>query len=207
MLGDKMHKLASVFQQPDQNAIYRRLVSQWDDPASFLMEGNETTGEAWRTADQLPDFAERMAFLDTMTYLPDDILTKVDRASMSTSLEVRVPLLDHRLIEFAWTLPKKMRIRGSTTKWLLREVCYRHVPREIVDRPKMGFAIPLDKWLRGPLYEWADSLLDEQRIAEDGLFEPVAVRNAWEGFLDGRGNNQHGIWGLLQAQAWLERWA
>jgi asparagine synthase (glutamine-hydrolysing) len=207
MLGDKMHKLASVFRQSDQNAIYRRLVSQWDDPTSFLMGGNESTGEAWRTADQLSDFAERMAFLDTMTYLPDDILTKVDRASMSTSLEVRVPLLDHRLIEFAWTLPKRMRIRGSTTKWLLREVCYRHVPHEIIDRPKMGFAIPLDKWLRGPLYEWADSLLSEQRIADDGLFEPVAVRNAWEGFLDGRGNNQHGIWGLLQAQAWLERWA
>ena len=207
MLGDKMHKLASVFRQPDQNAIYLRLVSQWDDPASFMVEGSETTGEAWRTADQLPDFAERMAFLDTMTYLPDDILTKVDRASMSTSLEVRVPLLDHRLIEFAWTLPKRMRIRGSMTKWLLREVCYRHVPREIIDRPKMGFAIPLDKWLRGPLHEWADSLLDEKRILEDGLFEPIAVRNAWEGFLDGRGNNQHGIWGLLQAQAWLERWA
>lgn len=207
MLGDKMHKLASVFRQPDQNSIYRRLVSQWDDPAAFIAEGTETTAEAWRTADQLSDFAERMAFLDTVTYLPDDILTKVDRASMSISLEVRVPLLDHRLIEFAWTLPKRMRIRGSATKWLLRQVCYRHVPREIVDRPKMGFAIPLDSWLRGPLYEWADSLLDEKRIEDDGLFEPGAVRLAWEDFLDGKGNNQHGIWGLLQAQAWLERWA
>ena len=148
-----------------------------------------------------------MAFLDTVTYLPDDILTKVDRASMSTSLEIRVPLLDHRLIEFAWTLPKQMRVRGSTTKWLLREICYRHVPKEIVDRPKMGFAIPLDKWLRGPLYEWAESLLDKQKLEEGGLFEPGPVRAAWDQFLDGNGNVQNGIWGLLQAQAWLERWA
>lgn len=207
MMGDKMHKLASVFRQPDQNSVYRRLVSQWKDPSAMLMGGTETFGETWRSADQIPDFAERMAFLDTMTYLPDDILTKVDRASMSVSLEVRVPLLDHRLVEFAWTLPKEMRLRGSTTKWLLREVCYRHVPREIVDRPKMGFSVPLEGWLRGPLYEWADSLLDEQKIEEGGLFHPIAVKNAWEEFLAGRGNHQHGIWGLLQAQAWLERWA
>ena len=207
MLGDKMHKLASVFRQNDQNAIYRRLVSQWDDPGSFLVQGQESFSESWRTAEQILDFAERMAFLDTVTYLPDDILTKVDRASMSTSLEVRVPLLDHRLIEFAWTLPKHMRIRGSTTKWLLREICYRYVPKEIVDRPKMGFAIPLESWLRGPLYEWAESMLDEQKLEEDGLFDPGQVRAAWNRFLDGDGNLQHGIWGLLQAQAWLERWA
>ncbi|PPR60741.1 MAG: Asparagine synthetase [glutamine-hydrolyzing] 1 [Alphaproteobacteria bacterium MarineAlpha4_Bin2] len=207
MPGEKLHKLATVFRQPDENAIYRRLVSQWDDPAAFLSAGEETLGEAWRTSEELADFAERMAFLDTVTYLPDDILTKVDRASMSVSLEVRVPLLDHRLIEFAWTLPKRMRIRGSTTKWVLRQVCYRHVPQAIVERPKMGFAIPLASWLQGPLYEWADSLLDEKRLEEGGLFEPAVVRGAWEAFLDGKGNNHHGIWGLLQAQAWLEHWA
>ena len=207
LLGDKMHKLAATFRQNDQDGIYRRLVSQWDDPGAFLIDGQETFGEAWRTAEQISDFTERMAFLDTVTYLPDDILTKVDRASMSTSLEIRVPLLDHRLIEFAWTLPKQMRVRGSTTKWLLREICYRHVPKEIVDRPKMGFAIPLDKWLRGPLYEWAESLLDKQKLEEGGLFEPGPVRAAWDQFLDGNGNVQNGIWGILQAQAWLERWA
>ena len=207
MLGDKMHKLAAVFRQPDENSIYRRLVSQWPDPAVFITEGEESIGEMWRTAEQLGDFAERMAYLDTVTYLPDDILTKVDRASMSVSLEVRVPLIDHRLVEFAWTLPKRMRIRGSTTKWLLRQVCYRHVPQALIDRPKMGFAIPLDGWLRGPLYEWAEAQFDEKRLTEDGLFDPSAVRRAWEDFLDGKGNAQHGIWGLLQAQAWLERWA
>lgn len=207
MFGDKMHKLATVFRQPDENAIYRRLVSQWDNPTEFISSGKETFGEAWQTSEELVDFVDRMAFLDTVTYLPDDILTKVDRASMSVNLEVRVPLLDHRLIEFAWTLPKRMRIRGSTTKWLLRQVCYRHVPQAIVDRPKMGFAIPLDTWLKGPLYEWAESLLDKQRLEEDGLFKPLAVRSAWEAYLDGKGNYQHGIWGLLQAQAWLERWA
>ncbi len=207
MLGDKMHKLAAVFRQSDENAIYRRLVSQWPDPSTFISQGEESVGESWRTAEELHDFTERMAYLDTVTYLPDDILTKVDRASMSVSLEVRVPLLDHRLVEFAWTLPKRMRIRGSTTKWLLRQVCYRHVPQALIDRPKMGFAIPLDGWLRGPLYEWAEGQFDEKRLTEDGLFEPAAVRRAWEDFLDGKGNSQHGIWGLLQAQAWLERWA
>ncbi len=207
MLGDKMHKLAAVFRQSDENAIYRRLVSQWPDPSTFISKGEESVGESWRTAEELHDFTERMAYLDTVTYLPDDILTKVDRASMSVSLEVRVPLLDHRLVEFAWTLPKRMRIRESTTKWLLRQVCYRHVPQALIDRPKMGFAIPLDGWLRGPLYEWAEGQFDEKRLTEDGLFEPAAVRRAWEDFLDGKGNSQHGIWGLLQAQAWLERWA
>ena len=207
MLGDKMHKLATVFRQSDEDTIYRRLVSQWPDPSAFISQGEESVSESWRTAKELSDFTERMAYLDTVTYLPDDILTKVDRASMSVSLEVRVPLLDHRLIEFAWTLPKRMRIRGSTTKWLLRQVCYRHVPQNLIDRPKMGFAIPLDEWLRGPLYEWAEGQFDEKRLADDGLFEPAAVRHAWENFLDGKGNYQHGIWGLLQAQAWLERWA
>lgn len=207
MAGDKMHKLAAVLRQKGPDDIYRRLVSQWDDPGALLAGGREPIAEAWRVAGEIPDFAERMAFLDTVTYLPDDILTKVDRASMSVSLEVRVPLLDHRLVEFAWTLPKSMRLRGSTTKWLLRQVCYRHVPRELVDRPKMGFAVPLDAWLRGPLYDWAESLLDEKRLAADGLFDAAAVRAAWRRFLDGEGNLQHGIWGLLQAQAWLERWA
>ena len=207
MLGDKMHKLAAVFRQSDEDAIYRRLVSHWPEPSAFISQGEESVSESWRTAKELSDFTERMAYLDTVTYLPDDILTKVDRASMSVSLEVRVPLLDHRLIEFAWTLPKRMRIRGSTTKWLLRQVCYRHVPQNLIDRPKMGFAIPLDEWLRGPLYEWAEGQFGEKRLTDDGLFEPAAVRSAWENFLDGKSNSQHGIWGLLQAQAWLERWA
>ena len=139
-------------------------------------------------------------------YLPEDILVKVDRASMSVSLEVRVPLLDHRLVEFAWTMPKKMRLRNSTTKWLIREVCYRYIPKEIVDRPKMGFSIPLNAWLSGPLYEWADSLIREDRLTQQGIFNPTAVRKVWDDFLDGKGNYQHGIWGILQAQAWLERW-
>jgi len=207
LLGDKMHKLAGAFRQQSPDDIYRRLTSQWDDPAAFLTEGTEFSTEAWRSAANISDFSERMAFLDTVTYLPDDILAKVDRASMSVALEVRVPLLDHRVVEFAWSLPPRMRLRGDTTKWLLREICYRHVPRALVERPKMGFAVPLDTWLRGPLRDWAESLLDETRLAEEGLFQPDAVRAAWTHFLDGRDNAQHGIWGLLQAQAWLERWA
>ncbi len=207
MLGDKLHKLAAILAEDDADAIYRRLVSQWDDPAALLAGGEEAQCEIPAEAAALDDFAERMAFLDTVTYLPDDILAKVDRASMSVSLEVRVPLLDHRVVEFAWTLPRHMRLRGGTTKWLLRQVCHRYVPRELVERPKMGFAVPLDAWLRGPLREWAETLLDERRLAAEGWFEARAVRRAWERFLAGRGNLQHGLWCVLQAQSWLERYA
>ena len=207
MLGDKLHKLAAILPADGPDAIYRRLVSQWDDPAALLAGGDEAEAPVWQEAQAIEDFAERMAFLDTGTYLPDDILAKVDRASMSVSLEVRVPLLDHRVVEFAWTLPKHMRIREGTTKWLLRQVCHRYVPKEIVERPKMGFAIPLDGWLRGPLRDWAEALLAESRLEQEGMFRPKAVRRAWGDFLAGRGNLQHGIWGVLQAQAWMERWA
>ena len=206
ILGDKMHKLATVFRQPDQNSIYRRLVGQWEDPTIFLPVESKVNNDVWEIGNHLKDFAERMSFVDMLTYLPDDILTKVDRASMSFSLEVRVPLLDHRLVEFVWTLPKNMKIRGNTAKWLLRQVCYRHVPQKIVDRPKMGFSVPLDTWLRGPLREWSEHLLDKKHLTEHGIFSAEAVNNVWKEFLDGKGNHQHGIWGLLQVQAWLEHW-
>ena len=148
-----------------------------------------------------------MAFYDTVTYLPDDILTKVDRASMSVSLEARVPLIDHRLLEFAWSLPKRMRLRDGTSKWLLRQVLYRHVPAAIFDRPKSGFAVPIAAWLRGPLREWVENLLDEQRLREEGWFEPAPIRQAWSAHLAGQGNHWERLWGICVAQAWRERWA
>ena len=205
-LGDKLHKLATVLRQPDENAIYRRLVSQWEDPKALVLGANESPAAFWQQATSISDFIDRMAFLDTVTYLPDDLLTKVDRASMAVSLEVRVPLLDHRLVEFAWRLPQSMRLRGSITKWLLREVCYRHLPRALVDRPKAGFTVPLDSWLRGPLCGWAQDLLSPDRIRAQGIFDPMVVAACWQRFIDGKGNHQHGIWGLLQMQAWLEHW-
>jgi asparagine synthase (glutamine-hydrolysing) len=136
-------------------------------------------------------------------YLPNDILAKVDRAAMAVSLETRVPLLDPEVVEFAWRLPLDLKIRNGKSKWLLREVLYRHVPAKLIDRPKMGFGVPIDSWLRGPLREWAEALLDERRLREEGFFEPEPIRLAWEAHLKGQ-NNQHKLWTVLIFGSWLE---
>ncbi len=205
LAGDKAHKLAAGLRETSADSIYRSLVSHWQEP--IVIDGQTPNPALWDDAGAVSDFAERMAFLDTTTYLPDDILTKVDRASMSVSLEARVPLLDHRLIEFAWSLPRHMRLRDGTQKWLLRQVLYRHVPRDIVDRPKSGFAVPIADWLRVPLRDWAENLLDEQRLREEGWFDPIPVRRAWSEHLAGDGNHWEALWGICMAQAWRERWS
>jgi asparagine synthase (glutamine-hydrolysing) len=141
--------------------------------------------------------------LDTQSYLTDDILVKVDRAAMANSLETRVPMLDHRLVSLAWSMPIDLKVRDGQGKWLLRQVLNRHVPREMVERPKMGFAIPLDDWLRGPLRDWAESLLDDQRLQSEGYFSPAPIRTMWQEHLSGRKNWQHHLWTVLMFQAWL----
>lgn len=203
--GDKLHKLADVLADSN-DALYRRLVSQWPMPERVVQQVCEPAGIL---ADpslpcRIPDFLDRMQYCDLVTYLPDDILTKVDRASMAVSLEVRVPLLDHRVVEYAWTLPQSLKLRGRDSKWLLRQVLYRYVPRQLLERPKMGFGVPLDSWLRGPLRDWAESLLDANVLRQQGFLDPAPVRAAWADHLSGRRNLQYPLWTVLMFQAWLE---
>ena len=207
--GDKLHKLAGVLGSADPDALYRRLVSQWDDPDALVRGGREPRGLLWdeRVAAAIPDFVERMQYLDSVTYMPDDILAKVDRASMGVSLEARVPLLDHRVVEFAWRVPPSQKIRDGQGKWLLRQVLHRHVPRELVERPKSGFAVPIDAWLRGPLRDWAEDLLDERRLRAEGFFDPAPIRARWAEHLAGTRNHQHPLWNVLMFQAWYRRWS
>lgn len=202
--GDKLHKLGGVAAMPDTCAAYDWLISQYREVAP-LVQGvavpTDAPGrEAW-AAVGLAD-AERMMLADALGYLPDDIMVKVDRAAMAVSLETRAPFLDHHVVEFAFRLPLRRRIRTGRTKWLLRELLDRHVPRALVERPKMGFGIPIDQWLRGPLRDWASSLLEEGRLREQGLLHTEPVARAWREHQSGRRNHQHFLWNVLMFQSW-----
>lgn len=205
-IGDKLHKGANVLASGSVDALYLGLASHWADPASVVIGGLEPATLLTGNAPNLSglDEIERMMALDMLTYLPDDILAKVDRASMGVSLESRVPFLDHRVVEFAWRLPQAMKLREGQTKWALRQVLYRHVPKALIERPKMGFAVPLQDWLRGPLRDWAESLLDEARLEREGYFHPAPVRQKWAEYLSGQRNWTPHLWCVLMFQAWLE---
>jgi asparagine synthase (glutamine-hydrolysing) len=207
--GDKLHKLATLLDHPEPDAIYRRLVSQWEHPQEVALAGSEPHGPLWdeAIASDFPDLVPRMQLLDMITYLPDDILTKVDRATMAVGLEGRVPLIDHRVVAYAWSLPLALKLRGGQSKWLLRQVLDRYVPKPLIDRPKMGFGVPIDVWLRGPLRDWAEELLAPARLEADGLLRPDPVRKAWREHVEGRRNWQDPLWTVLMLQAWRERWA
>ena len=204
--GDKAHKLAEALLQSNGRGFFLNVASQWKDPANMVPGASEPTTlltdeEAWPRTGNL---AHWMMAMDAQSYLPDDILVKVDRAAMANSLETRVPMLDHRVVELAWRLPLHQKIRHGQGKWLVRQVLYRCVPKALVERPKMGFAIPLDTWLRGPLRDWAETLLDESRLRQEGYFDPRRIRQAWEEHLSGRRNGQYALWTVLMFQAWLE---
>ena len=207
--GDKLHKMADVLAAKSPEEIYLGLVSHWKQPASVVKGATEPPTVLTDTSQwaKVPDLTHRMMYLDTVSYLSDDVLTKVDRAAMGVSLETRVPLLDHRVLEFAWTLPLHMKLRDGKSKWLLRQVLYRHVPESLIERPKMGFGIPLDAWLRGPLKAWAQDLLNPARLEAEGYFHAEPISQKWREHQTGQRNWSYDLWDVLMFQAWRAHYA
>jgi asparagine synthase (glutamine-hydrolysing) len=202
----KVHRLAAILKVRDPVQIYRLLLSHWEEPAAMVLGATEppTPLSEPYLSGNLVDFTEQMLYLDMIGYLPDDILVKVDRASMGVSLEARVPLLDHRLVEFAWKLPLSQKIRGGEGKWLLRQVLDKYVPRELIDRPKMGFGVPIDSWLRGPLRDWAEAYLAPDRLGREGFLSSQSIQDKWAEHLSGRRDWQYYLWDVLMFETWLE---
>ena len=205
--GEKIHKAAEVLPSRNVAELYRRMVSHWDDPSKLVKGSREldTACSRFMTGASGLSDVELMMATDLISYLPDDILCKVDRAAMRVSLETRVPYLDHRVVEFAWRLPLAYKLRDGVGKWALREVLYRHVPRALIDRPKMGFAVPIGTWLRGPLRDWAENLLGESRLQREGYFDAGEIRRRWAQHLSGRRDWQYHLWDVLVFQSWLEQ--
>jgi asparagine synthase (glutamine-hydrolysing) len=206
--ADRLPKLAELLAHRDGQSFYRNLMSHAKNPSAIVLGASEpnTILSDHESLPSLPGMREKMMYMDMMTYLPDDILTKVDRASMAVSLEARVPLLDHRLVEFAWRVPTQYKFQDGQGKWLLRQALYKYVPKELMERPKMGFGVPIEHWLRGPLREWADTLLSEQRLRDEGFFDPKPIRYMWEEHTSGKRRWHYNLWDVLMFQLWLEEW-
>jgi asparagine synthase (glutamine-hydrolysing) len=207
-VGDRVYRLVEMLSAGNPEELYFHSVSYWRHPAQVVLGTKEsptilTPSSAWTPT---ADICRRLMFLDLVTYLPEDILTKLDRASMGVSLEARVPILDHRVVEFAARVPTSMKIHPGQTKWLLRHLLYKYVPRDLIERPKMGFAVPLEDWLRGSLRYWAEGLLDRNRLRRQGFFRPEPIRECWTEHLSGERNRQGQLWNVLMFQAWLEKW-
>lgn len=203
LFSERVRGIRTAFAAENVDALYDVRVSNWADPAAVLTSG-AVPGAAHAVTTPFPREhpTERMMAFDTLAYLPDDVLVKVDRAAMSHSLETRVPLLDHRVVEFAWSLPHRFKVRDGEPKWLLKQLLYRHVPRELVDRPKQGFGVPLGAWLRGPLREWAEELLSSEALEGSGPFRAAPLRELWQQHLAGRADWQHRLWPVLMYQQW-----
>jgi asparagine synthase (glutamine-hydrolysing) len=204
--ADKISKLSDIISCATREELYLRLVSGWKQPDEIVINGKEspTLLSAPPRNFLLQNFTQYMMYLDTLTYLPDDILVKVDRASMGVGLEARVPMLDHRVLEFAWRLPLHMKVRNGEGKWILRQILQRYVPKALIERPKMGFGVPIDSWLKGPLRDWAEHLLEDSRLRQEGFFSSPPIRSIWKDHLDGKVNGQAQLWYILMFQAWFE---
>jgi len=203
--GDKLHKLAGILTSKHPQEMYMRLTSHWNSPKSLVPGSEEVStlpinSGSWAS---VKDFTNAMMFLDMISYLPDDILVKVDRASMGVGLETRTPFLDHRVVEYAWKIPMHMKIRNNQGKWVLKQVLYKYVPKKLIERPKMGFAIPIDSWLKGPLRDWAEDLLSPDKLKNEGFLNPEPIRKVWQAHISEKENFQHHLWDVLMFQAWL----
>lgn len=207
-LGDKLHKAASVLACRNVEELYLGLVSHWQNPEQVVLGSKEplTVLTDQRRKANFTDPILQMMAQDTLSYLPDDILVKVDRAAMAVSLETRVPFLDHHVLQHAWRLPKYMKLNQGTSKWCLRQILYRYVPKDLIERPKMGFAVPLDSWLRGPLLEWAENLLNHERLVSEGFFDANIISSMWQEHKSGKRNWQYQLWDILMFQAWFEKY-
>ncbi|MGY3451138.1 asparagine synthase (glutamine-hydrolyzing) [Bradyrhizobium sp. USDA 4353] len=208
--GDQVAKLGRILAADGFDGLYRTLCSIDQDPLRTVIGGEE--GASWAGGEmqhlRTPlDPLDRMTLADSLSYLSDDILQKVDRAAMAVALETRVPFLDKDVVEFSATIPARMKVRDGRGKWLVRQVLYRHVPAEMIDRPKTGFSIPLDAWLRGPLQSWAADLLSPARLSRQGLFDAARVSRMFDEHLSRRHNHSYWLWNVLMAQAWHDEWA
>ncbi len=204
--GDKLHKLATVLDANSVADMYLRQITHWPQAPTLVVDGGlpPTAASDQACWADVADFVDQMMYLDAIGYLPDDILTKVDRASMAVALEARVPIIDHRVVAFAWRLPQAYKLRDGVGKRPLRRILERYVPKELIERPKTGFAIPLHEWFRGSLRDWLEALIDERRLAQEGFFDPKPIRAAWAEHLSGRRNRQHELWDVAMFQAWYE---
>ena len=205
-IGDKLHKAAEILNSATWQDMYLSFTSHWRGADALVIGGGNDITKLHNQSNFSTnlDFVDRMMLLDLLTYLPDDILTKVDRACMKFSLEGRMPFLDHRIIEFAWSLPQEYKLNKGVGKWVVKKLLERYLPKGLTDRPKMGFGVPIADWLRGPLRPWAENLLDESRLLREGYFHPTPIRKKWLEHLSGKRNWQHQLWNVLMFQAWLE---
>ena len=206
-LGHKMHRFADrLGSVKEDNDLYFSLISEWEDPEKVVLNSREPKSllkdkSLW---PKLNSFEEKMMYLDTMTYLPDDILAKVDRAAMGVSLETRVPFLDHRVVELSARIPLEHKIKKGKGKQILRKILDKHVPQHLIERPKQGFGIPLEDWLRGPLRDWSEDLMNESKLKREGFFNPSVIRTRWKEHLLEKRNWEHSLWSILMFQSWLD---